>query len=648
MAGPLGSFFAFDPAQRGGVNVGTDSMAGDLGGDGVADLAVGTGPGAAPRVKVFSGTTGAELRDLAPFDDLPAGGVRVALAYVTEDSHADLVAGTGPGVPGTVRVFDGNTGGQLPPPVGEYGPFGAAAPGGVWVAASNDPIMPGVNTPFSKAQNPTSYTPFSVKGSVFSSQYPMGGTPTGTLTFKVQNTTTSVWTTLGTATPAPATPAGWASAELTYPAGLPPAMYTLSFDYSGGAAFSKRTSMPGTMTVRDPQVVIAYPMTKALQVAKWEDAFEPTADGKGVQIKGPNPTNDETKNRDFIDRDPSRFNVGVCDPGAWELDTPHLRAKISTTDVAGFTMYDDDPTPVDLIKYTGAAKNEPGWYWSDSQMLVSNEVDDKHSAATYLRAGEQDPSGDGLPKNGYAEGKAWLVSDRTHKVALRGTVWADYAAGGKTVADSKPVPARNKVNVHVIAVKHPNGQPVIGVGVPSASNTAIHEANEQFAQAGIYLVPDHTVPDAKANNPPAGVDLTDGLDGWTDQNSALSQEQKDLFAAANLRTEAKNDIELYWVDHFANRNEIGEAFTEAVYGTAAFVDSVIVSVDDRTRFTVAHEIGHVLTNAPHYYGDLWPANLMRANPIGADTVTTNKRLTLGQQAAIWWNRIVLLSPPDPA
>jgi hypothetical protein len=138
VAGPLGSFFAFDPGFRGGVFLGADALAGDVDGDGVPDLAVGTGPGRPGEVRVFGGATGAVLRDLAPFGAF-AGGVRVGLAYVTDDGFADVVAGTGPGTAAAVRVFDGAGGAQLPGAAGEYAPFGAAA-GGVFVAADNDPL----------------------------------------------------------------------------------------------------------------------------------------------------------------------------------------------------------------------------------------------------------------------------------------------------------------------------------------------------------------------------------------------------------------------------------------------------------------------------------------------------------------------------
>ena len=141
IAGPLGSFFAFDPAFRGGVYLGADALTGDVNGDGARDLAVGSGPGMAAEIKVYNGRTGAVLRDLAPFGPAQSG-VRVGLAYVDDDPYADIVAASGPGLTDTVRVFSGRTGQPLPAPQGEYRPFGAATEG-VWIASSNDPGLTG-------------------------------------------------------------------------------------------------------------------------------------------------------------------------------------------------------------------------------------------------------------------------------------------------------------------------------------------------------------------------------------------------------------------------------------------------------------------------------------------------------------------------
>jgi hypothetical protein len=135
----LGDFFAFDPASRGGVSLGADSLAGDVDGDGTPDLVVGTGPGVGSQVRVFSGRTGGVVRDFSPFGVDMTAGVSVAAAYVDDDAFADVVVGTGPGVPTTVRVFSGATGELLPGRTGEFAPFGAADAAGVFVAASNDP-----------------------------------------------------------------------------------------------------------------------------------------------------------------------------------------------------------------------------------------------------------------------------------------------------------------------------------------------------------------------------------------------------------------------------------------------------------------------------------------------------------------------------
>ncbi|AMV25184.1 FG-GAP repeat protein [Gemmata sp. SH-PL17] len=72
IGGALGSVQAFD---AGGAFLGSDALAGDVDGDGVPDLAVGSGTGS--RVRVFSGATGATLLDLAPFGPgAPGGGAR--------------------------------------------------------------------------------------------------------------------------------------------------------------------------------------------------------------------------------------------------------------------------------------------------------------------------------------------------------------------------------------------------------------------------------------------------------------------------------------------------------------------------------------------------------------------------------------------
>lgn len=103
VAGPLGSFYALDARFRGGVFV----AAGDVDGDGYADIIVGADTGGGPQVAVFSGKDGS-LR--ASFYALPArfgGGVRVAAADVDGDGEADIIVGAGPGARAQVTIFRG-------------------------------------------------------------------------------------------------------------------------------------------------------------------------------------------------------------------------------------------------------------------------------------------------------------------------------------------------------------------------------------------------------------------------------------------------------------------------------------------------------------------------------------------------------------
>ena len=124
----LRSVLAFETGFRGGVFV----AAGDVNGDGYADVIAGSGEGRRGQVRVFSGTDGSVLRDAFVFDPSFTDGVRVAAGDVNGDGLADLIAGSGPGAAASVTILSGSDLAVLR----TFAPYGAFA-GGVFVAAGD-------------------------------------------------------------------------------------------------------------------------------------------------------------------------------------------------------------------------------------------------------------------------------------------------------------------------------------------------------------------------------------------------------------------------------------------------------------------------------------------------------------------------------
>ena len=95
-------FMAYDPKFTGGVYV----AVGDVNGDGKAEIITGAGKGGGPLVKIFDGGTGTLLDEFMAYGATFTGGVRVAAGDVTGDGLADVITGAGPGGGPHVRVFD--------------------------------------------------------------------------------------------------------------------------------------------------------------------------------------------------------------------------------------------------------------------------------------------------------------------------------------------------------------------------------------------------------------------------------------------------------------------------------------------------------------------------------------------------------------
>jgi hypothetical protein len=123
------SFFAYSPGFTGGVFV----AAGDVDGDGAADIVTGAGAGAGPHVKVFDGQTGAEFQSFFPYPPTFNGGVRVAVGDVNGDGKADIITSPAGGAGPHIQVFDGATGAILQ----SFFAFSPSFTGGVNVAVGD-------------------------------------------------------------------------------------------------------------------------------------------------------------------------------------------------------------------------------------------------------------------------------------------------------------------------------------------------------------------------------------------------------------------------------------------------------------------------------------------------------------------------------
>jgi hypothetical protein len=80
---------------------------GDVTGDGVDDLVIGTGPGVATQVQVIDGVTGQQVFSTQPFEDGYTGGVFVATGDLNRDGTADVIITADEGGGPHVVVLEG-------------------------------------------------------------------------------------------------------------------------------------------------------------------------------------------------------------------------------------------------------------------------------------------------------------------------------------------------------------------------------------------------------------------------------------------------------------------------------------------------------------------------------------------------------------
>lgn len=95
-------FFAYDPKFRGGVHV----ALGDINGDGIQEVLTGAGAGGGPHVRVFNKHGKLLSPGFFAYRESFRGGVHVAAGDVDGDGRAEIITGPGKGGGPHVRVFD--------------------------------------------------------------------------------------------------------------------------------------------------------------------------------------------------------------------------------------------------------------------------------------------------------------------------------------------------------------------------------------------------------------------------------------------------------------------------------------------------------------------------------------------------------------
>ncbi len=128
---PIFNFFAYYPAFTGGVYV----AAGDVNGDGFADIVCGADAGGGPHVMVYSGRDTSPLTSFFAYDPAFTGGVRVSAGDVNGDGRAEIIAGAGAGGGPNVTVY--TYVGGAPRMIQSYFAFDPAFTAGIFVGAGD-------------------------------------------------------------------------------------------------------------------------------------------------------------------------------------------------------------------------------------------------------------------------------------------------------------------------------------------------------------------------------------------------------------------------------------------------------------------------------------------------------------------------------
>jgi hypothetical protein len=125
----IGEFLAYNYYFEGGVRITVGAVTGN---SSSADIITAPGPGGGPDIRVFQGLAGTMIQEFLAYDYNFDMGVFVAAGDVNGDGKADIITAPGQGGGPDVRVFNGAAPGQL---IQEFLSYAYQFDGGVRVAA---------------------------------------------------------------------------------------------------------------------------------------------------------------------------------------------------------------------------------------------------------------------------------------------------------------------------------------------------------------------------------------------------------------------------------------------------------------------------------------------------------------------------------
>lgn len=332
--------------------------------------------------------------------------------------------------------------------------------------------------------------------------------------------------------------------------------------------------------------------TTTLKVAKWTNSFN-----AGPTVKD-----------EFIASDDDKFYVRVNDQS--KKGSGKISVKLST-DSAG-TNYDDDATEIELLEES----TNSGIFISTNMLMVSDNVDDDFTNPTVVADD--------------------IKNDRTHKIALGGKVKVQYPNTGTVVGEKEASvpPSLKAVDVNVIILRD---KPAASNGVPVVTTTHVSNmwniVKERYAQVGIAV--NYTV---SIQDPPSGVDLTDGLlVREAIYNHVLAAEAKALIAAYG--TVGNNaDIHIFYVNTVVvgEVRPYGSAVADYYYYPSEndYLYNIFINNAVNKPFTAAHELAHLLADDPESNEEF---NVLFGPTSTANFPAATKRLNITQESTMRGN-----------